>query len=98
MHVHNHPQVVAHDVKHEYIRVCCVLWGFPYTDAIIQPILPTYTFPYIDAITDEIYIERYGKHYTCMKVGERKRDNYYTVSNEKELQKVLNEMNANKNK
>ena len=53
---------------------------------------------YIDAITDEIYIERYGKHYTCMKVGERKRDNYYTVSNEKELQKVLNEMNANKNK
>ena len=33
-----------------------------------------------------------------MKVGERKRDNYYTVSNEKELQKVLNEMNANKNK
>jgi len=53
---------------------------------------------YIDAITDEIYIERYGKHYTCMKVGERKRDNYYTVSNEKELQKVLNEMNANKSK
>ena len=41
MHVHNHPQVVAHDVKHEYIRVCCVLWGFPYTETIIQPILAT---------------------------------------------------------
>ena len=35
MHVHNHPQVVAHNFTHEYIRVCCVLWGFPYTDAII---------------------------------------------------------------
>ena len=55
MHVHNHPQVVAHDVKHEYIRVCCVLWGFPYTETIIQPVLPTYTFPYTDAITQPIY-------------------------------------------
>ena len=36
MHVHNHPRVVAHDVKHEYIRVCCVLWGFPYVHTIIQ--------------------------------------------------------------
>ena len=53
---------------------------------------------YVDAITDEIYIERYGKHYTCMKVGERKRDNFYTVSNEKELQRVLNEMKEDKNK
>ena len=52
----------------------------------------------MDAITDEIYIERYGKHYTCMKVGERKRNNFYTVSNEKELQRVLNEMKEDKNK
>ena len=51
-HVHNHPQVVAHNFTHEYIRVCCVLWGFPCTDTIIQPILATYTFPYTDAITD----------------------------------------------
>ena len=45
MHVHNHPQVVAHNFTHEYIRVCCVLWGFPYTDAIIDyffPLNPTY--------------------------------------------------------
>ena len=54
-HVHNHPQVVAHDVKHEYIRVCCVLWGFPYTETIIQPILSTYTFPYTDTITDHFF-------------------------------------------
>lgn len=46
----------------------------------------------------EIYIERYGKHYTCMKVGERKRDRIYSVNNEKELQKVLNEMAEEKTK
>ena len=54
MHVHNHPQVVAHDVTHEYIRVCCVLWGFPYTDTIIQPILATYTFPYTETIIQPV--------------------------------------------
>ena len=53
---------------------------------------------YEDAITEEIYIERYGKHYTCMKVGERKRDRIYSVNNEKELQKVLNEMSEEKTK
>lgn len=53
---------------------------------------------YEDAITEEIYIERYGKHYTCMKVGERKRGRIYSVNNEKELQKVLNEMAEEKNK
>lgn len=53
---------------------------------------------YEDAITEEIYIERYGKHYTCMKVEERKRDRIYSVNNEKELQKVLNEMAEEKAK
>ena len=53
---------------------------------------------YEDAITEEIYIERYGKHYTCIKVGERKRDRIYSVNNEKELQKVLNEMAEEKAK
>ena len=33
-----------------------------------------------------------------MKVGERKRDRIYSVNNEKELQKVLNEMAEEKNK
>ena len=32
-----------------------------------------------------------------MKVGERKRDRIYSVNNEKELQKVLNEMAEEKN-
>ena len=39
---------------------------------------------YVDAVTEEIYIERYGKHYTCMKVGERKHDPIFDVENEKE--------------
>ena len=33
-----------------------------------------------------------------MKVGERKRDRIYSVNNEKELQKVLNEMSEEKTK
>ena len=51
---------------------------------------------YVDAVTEEIYIERYGKHYTCMKVGERKHDPIFDVENEKELQRVLNEMKESK--
>lgn len=47
---------------------------------------------YRDVFTNEIYIERYGKHYTCVKVGERKRDEIYKISTQKELQGVLNEI------
>ena len=45
----------------------------------------------IDALTDEIYIERYGKHYTCMKVGEKRRDELFEVDSQKQLNDLLNE-------
>lgn len=51
---------------------------------------------YRDVFNDEIYIERYNKHYTCVKVGERKRDGIYEVSNQKQLQGVLNEIRSQK--
>lgn len=46
---------------------------------------------YIDALTDEIYIERYNKHYTCMKVGGKRRDDMFEVENQKQLNDLLNE-------
>ena len=46
---------------------------------------------YIDALTDEIYIERYNKRYTCMKVGDRRRDDMFEVDNQKQLNDLLNE-------
>ena len=43
----------------------------------------------IDVFTKEMYIEYYGKHLTCMKVGERRRDEAFEVENQKELTRVL---------
>ena len=47
---------------------------------------------YIDALTGEVYMERYGKHYTCMKIGERKRDPVYVAETEKDIQRYLSEL------
>lgn len=51
---------------------------------------------YIDALTDEIYIERYNKRYTCMKVGDRRRNDMFEVENQKQLNDLLNEQRKKK--
>lgn len=51
---------------------------------------------YVDALTDEIYIERYNKRYTCVKVGEKRRDESFEVENQKQLNDLLNERRRNK--
>lgn len=45
----------------------------------------------IDIISEEMYIEYYGKHYTCFPVGERKRDKVRAVEGQKQLQELLDE-------
>jgi len=45
----------------------------------------------IDIISEEMYIEYYGKHYTCFRVGERKRDKVREVEGQKQLQELLDE-------
>jgi hypothetical protein len=43
----------------------------------------------IDAFTEEMYINRYGKHYKCEKVGERRRDPIYEADSQKDVQRIL---------
>lgn len=45
---------------------------------------------YVDALTEEMYIERYNKRYTAYKVGERKRSATEIVENQKDLNELLN--------
>ncbi|MCH4012734.1 MAG: hypothetical protein LKE64_10475 [Solobacterium sp.] len=47
---------------------------------------------YIDALTDEMYIERYGKRYACIQVGQRRRTNIEEAENRKQLTNLLNNM------
>lgn len=47
---------------------------------------------YVDVFTEEIYLERYDKHYTCMKVGQRKRDDIYEANTQKQLAQILTEI------
>ncbi len=44
---------------------------------------------YIDALTDEIYIERYNRYYTAYKLGERKRSSAEVTENRKEYNELL---------
>lgn len=45
----------------------------------------------IDIVSEEMYIEYYGKHYTCLPVGERKREKVQEVEGQKQLQELLDE-------
>ena len=51
---------------------------------------------YIDVFTEEMYIEYYGKHLTCMKVGERRRNEAFEVENQKELNRLLDTVHGRK--
>ena len=43
-----------------------------------------------DVFTEELYIEYYGKHYTCVCLGTRMaRDNQFTINDQKDLQELL---------
>lgn len=43
-----------------------------------------------DVFTEELYIEYYGKHYTCVCVGTRMaRNNQFTINGQKDLQELL---------
>ncbi len=45
---------------------------------------------YIDMISDEIYIERYNKHYTCHKIGQRhKKKDLYEIDDQRQLDYLL---------
>lgn len=44
---------------------------------------------YLDVFTRELYAERYGKKYTCIKVGTRKRTPVEEADNEKEVAALL---------
>lgn len=44
---------------------------------------------YIDAFTDEIYIERYNRYYTAYKLGERKRSSAEVTENRKDHNELL---------
>ena len=43
-----------------------------------------------DVFTEELYIEYYGKHYTCVCTGTRTaRNNQFTINDQKDLQELL---------
>ena len=43
----------------------------------------------IDIVSEEMYIEYYGKRYTCYQVGERKRNKVHETEGQKQLQELL---------
>lgn len=48
---------------------------------------------YIDMISDEVYIERYGKHYTCHKIGQRyKKRDLHKVDDQRQLDNLLDDL------
>ena len=41
-------------------------------------------------ISDEVYIERYNKHYTCHKIGQRhKKKDLYEIDDQRQLDYLL---------
>ena len=44
---------------------------------------------YVDAFTEEIYVEHGNRHCTCLKVGERKHAEAEPVENQKHLNELL---------
>jgi len=51
---------------------------------------------FINALTDEMYIIRYNKKYTCVNVGRERRDEFHEVENQKQLNALLNDNRRNK--
>ena len=47
---------------------------------------------YMDVWTDGLYVERYGKRYTCVLAAVRRHKKPELVDNQKELQELLDKM------